>query len=95
VTLIVRTDDLVAASAALRQLGDRVASYGHELDHRVAVVAIGIDDDVGAALTRAWDDVARALDDLADGFGTYGRALDEIAVRYGDIDRALAGSVPP
>jgi hypothetical protein len=95
VTLIVHTDELVAAGVALRHLGDRVARYGQQLDHRVAVVAVGIGDDVGATLTRAWDDVARALDDLADGFETYGRALDQAALRYAAIDQALAASASP
>lgn len=93
-TLEVNTDDLVAAGAALRRLGSSVSSYGHQLDHRVAVVALGIDGEVGSSLTRAWDDVARALDDLADGFETYGRALDEVAVRYVEVDSGLTIRVP-
>jgi hypothetical protein len=94
VTLEVHTDDLVAAGAALRRLGGSVSSYGHQLDHRVAVVALGIDGEVGSSLTRAWDDVARALDDLAAGFETYGRALDEVAVRYVEVDRELTTQAP-
>jgi hypothetical protein len=94
VTLEVHTDELVAAGAALRRLGSSVSSYGHQLDHRVAVVALGIDGEVGSSLTRAWDDVARALDDLADGFATYGRALVEVAVRYVEVDRGLTMRVP-
>ncbi len=93
-TLEVHTDELVAAGAALRRLGSSVSSYGHQLDHRVAVVAVGIDGEVGSSLTRAWEDVARALDDLADGFQTYGRALDEVAVRYLEVDRGLTVQVP-
>jgi hypothetical protein len=89
VTLEVHTDDLVAAGAALRRLGVSVSSYGHQLDHRVSVVALGVDGEVGSSLTRAWDDVARALDDLADGFETYGRALDEVALRYHEVDSEL------
>jgi hypothetical protein len=89
VTLEVHTDDLVAAGAALRRLGSSVSSYGHQLDHRVVAVALGVDGEVGSSLTRAWDDVARALDDLADGFETYGRALDQVAVRYLEVERDL------
>jgi hypothetical protein len=94
VILEVSTDDLVAAGAALRLLGHRVSSYGHQLDHRVIVVATGVEDEVGASLTRAWDDVSRALDDLADGFETYGGALREVAERYAEVDSALAASAP-
>jgi uncharacterized protein YukE len=90
VTLEVHTDDLVAAGAALRRLGDSVSSYGHQLDHRVAAVASGVEGEVGASLTRAWHDVGRALDELACGFETYGRALDEVAVRYAEVDGELA-----
>ena len=75
--------------AALRRLGSGVSSYGHQLDHRVAAVAIGVEGEVGASLTRAWDDLARALDDLADGFETYGaRARSEIAARLCRRSRA-------
>ncbi len=88
-TLEVHIDDLVAAGAAMRRLGSSVTSYGHQLDHRVAAVAPGVEGDVGASLTRAWDDVARALDDLATGFETYGRALDEVAMRYLEVDGEL------
>lgn len=88
-TLEVHTDDLVEAGAALRRLGAGVSSYGHQLDHRVIAVAGGVDDEVGAALARAWDDVGRALDDLADGFATYGRALAEVARRYAEVDEQL------
>jgi hypothetical protein len=91
VTLEVHTDDLVAAGAALRRLGSSVSSYGHQLDHRVVVVALGVDGEVGSSLTRAWDDVARALDDLADGFETYGRALDQVAGRYLEVESDLTG----
>ena len=94
VTLEVHTDDLVVAAAALRRLGSGVTSYGHQLDHRVAAVAIGVDVEVGASLTRAWDDLARALDDLASGFETYGRALDEMASRYLEIESELTLRVP-
>jgi hypothetical protein len=94
VTLEVHTDDLVAAGAALRRLGTSVSSYGHQLDHRVAVVALGVDGEVGSSLTRAWDDVSRALDDLADGFETYGRALDDMASRYLEVDRDLTTRAP-
>jgi uncharacterized protein YukE len=93
VVLEVHTDDLVAAGAALRRIGDAVSSYGHQLDHRVAAVATGVDGDVGSSLTRAWDDVARALDELAAGFETYGRALDDIAAHYAEVDAALAAQV--
>lgn len=93
-TLEVHTDDLVLAGAALRRLGDSVSSYGRLLDHRVTAVALGVDGEVGPTLTRAWDDVARALDNLACGFETYGRALDEIATRYLEVDRQLAAGVP-
>jgi uncharacterized protein YukE len=93
VVLEVHTDDLVAAGAALRRIGDGVLSYGHQLDHRVAAVATGVEGEVGPSLTRAWDDVARALDDLAAGFETYGRALDDIAARYAEIDTSLAAEV--
>jgi hypothetical protein len=89
VTLEVHTDDLVAAGAALRRLGSSVSSNGHQLDHRVAVVALGVDGEVGSSLTRAWDDVSRALDDLADGFATYGRALDRVAGRYLEVESDL------
>lgn len=88
-TLEVHTDDLVAAGAALRRLGASVSSYGHQLDHRVTVVVSGVDGDVAAALARAWDDVGRALDELADGFATYGRALTEVASRYAEVDQQL------
>lgn len=88
-TLEVHTDDLVAAGAALRRLGARVRSYGHQLDHRVLVVAAGVDGDISQSLTRAWDDVGRALDDLAFGFETYGRALDDVALRYAEVDDEL------
>jgi uncharacterized protein YukE len=94
VTLEVHTDDLVAAGAALRLLGSRVASYGHQLDHRVAAVASGVDGDVSGSLTRAWDDVGRALDDLADGFETYGRALDQVASRYAEVEDELTARAP-
>ena len=93
-TLEVHTDDLAAAAAALRRLGSGVSSYGHQLDHRVAAVAIGVEDEVGASLTRAWDDLARALDDLANGFETYGRALDEMATRYLEVESELTVRVP-
>jgi hypothetical protein len=93
VVLEVHTDDLVAAGAALRRIGDGVSSYGDQLDHRVAAVATGVRDEVGSALTRAWDDVARALDDLAAGFETYGRALDDIAAHYAEIDAILAAEL--
>jgi hypothetical protein len=89
VTLEVHTDDLVEAGAALRRLGAGVSSYGHQLDHRVTVVVSGADSDVGAALARAWEDVGRALDDLADGLQTYGRALAEVAARYAEVDQQL------
>lgn len=91
--LEVHTDDLVAAGAALRRIGAGVSSYGHQLDHRVAAVATGVEGDVGASLTRAWDDVARAIDDLAAGFETYGRALEDIAARYAEIDARLAAEI--
>jgi uncharacterized protein YukE len=94
VTLEVHADDLVAAGAALRRLGAQVSSYGHQLDHRVAAVANGVDGDVGTSLSRAWDDVGRALDDLADGFETYGRALDEVASRYAEVDSELTARAP-
>jgi hypothetical protein len=94
VTLEVHTDDLVAAGAALRRLGSSVSSYGHQLDHRVAAVALGVDGDVSASLTRAWDDVSRALDDLAAGFATYGRALDDVAGHYLDVERELTARAP-
>jgi hypothetical protein len=94
VTLVVRTDDLLAAGAALRRLGSSVSSYGHQLDHRVAVVALGVDGEVGASLTRAWDDVSRALDDLSDGFDTYGRALDEVAAHYVEVESAITALAP-
>jgi uncharacterized protein YukE len=94
VTLEVHTDDLVAAGAALRRLGARVLSYGHQLDHRVAAVAAGVDGDVSQSLTRAWDDVGRALDDLADGFESYGRALDEVAQRYAEVEHQLTPRAP-
>jgi hypothetical protein len=94
VTLEVHTDDLVEAGAALRRLGAGVSSYGHQLDHRVTVVVSGVDSDVGAALARAWDDVGRALDDLADGFLTYGRALAEVASRYAEVDEQLTRRGP-
>lgn len=93
-TLEVHTDDLVAAGAALRRLGNSVSSYGHQLDHRVAAVAVGVEGEVGATLMRAWDDVARALDDLAAGFETYGRALDQVAVRYLEVETELTASAP-
>jgi hypothetical protein len=93
VVLEVHADDLVAAGTALRRIGDGVSSYGHQLDHRVAAVAIGVEDEVGSSLTRAWDDVARAIDDLAAGFETYGRALEDIAARYAEIDARLAAEV--
>ena len=51
--LEVHTDDLVRAGAALRDLGDRVSSYGERLDRRVATVAREVDGDVGDALMRA------------------------------------------
>ena len=89
-TLEVHTDDLVAAGAALRRLGTSVSSYSHQLDHRVTVVAVGVDGEVGSSLTRAWDDVSRALDDLAEGFATYARALDQVASRYLEVDRELS-----
>jgi hypothetical protein len=95
VVLEVHTDDLVAAGAALRRIGDGVSAYGHQLDHRVASVATGVEDDVGSSLTRAWDDVARALDDLATGFETYGRALEDIAAHYAEIDAQLTVHPPP
>jgi len=93
VVLEVHADDLVAAGTALHRIGDGVSSYGHQLDHRVAAVAIGVEDEVGSSLTRAWDDVARAIDDLAAGFETYGRALEDIAARYAEIDARLAAEV--
>lgn len=93
-TLEVHTDDLVAAGAALRRLGVSVSSYGHQLDHRVVAVALGVDGEVGPSLTRAWDDVSRALDDLAAGFETYGRALDDVAVRYLEVERELTARAP-
>ena len=93
-TLEVHTDDLVAAGAALRRLGDSVSSYGHQLDHRVTSVALGVEGEVGASLTRAWDDVGRALDDLANGFETYGRALDEVALRYLEVESELTTRAP-
>jgi uncharacterized protein YukE len=89
VTLEVHTDDLSAAGAALRRLGASVSSYGHQLDRRVTVVVSGVDGDVGATLAQAWDDVGRALDDLAAGFATYGRALAEVASRYAEVDEQL------
>jgi hypothetical protein len=94
VTLEVHTDDLVAAGAALRRLGDRVSSYGHQLDHRVAAVALSVEGEVGATLTRTWGDVARALDEIADGFETYGRAMDEVAVLYLEVETELAARAP-
>jgi hypothetical protein len=94
VVLEVHTDDLVAAGAALRCIGDRVSSYAHQLDHRVAVVATGVEGEVDSALTRAWEDVARALDDLADGFEIYGRALDDVAARYAEVEAELTAHVP-
>ena len=93
-TLEVHTDDLVDAGAALRRLGDSVSSYGHQLDHRVVAVAAGVEGDVGATLTRAWDDVARALDDLADGFETYGQALHDVALRYLEVESELTTHAP-
>jgi hypothetical protein len=94
VVLEVHTDDLVAAAAALRRIGDRVSDYARQFDHRVAGVASGVEGEVGPSLTRAWGDVARALDDLADGFGTYGRALDEVAARYAEVEAALTADAP-
>ena len=93
--LEVHTDDLVAAGAALRCLGGRVSSYAHQLDHRVAVVATGVEGEVGSSLTRAWADVALALDDLAAGFEIYGRALDEVAASYAEVEAELTARVPP
>lgn len=87
------TDDLVAAGAALRRIGDGLSSCSRQLDHRVAVVATGVEGEVGPSLTRAWDDVSRALDDLAAGFQTYGQALDEIAARYAEVDAELAAEL--
>jgi hypothetical protein len=95
VVLEVHTDDLVAAGAALRCIGDRVSSYAHQLDHRVAAVAGGVDGDVGSSLSRAWEDVARALEDLADGFEIYGRALTEVAAHYAELEAELTAHVPP
>jgi hypothetical protein len=97
VVLEVHTDDLVAAGAALRRIGDRVSDYARQFDHRVASiagVASGVEGEVGPSLTRAWGDVAHALDDLADGFGTYGRALDEVAARYAEVEAALTADAP-
>jgi hypothetical protein len=94
VVLEVHTDDLVAAGAALRCIGDRVSSYAHQLDHRVAAVASGLEGEVSSSLTLAWDDVARALDDLADGFEIYGRALDDVAAHYAEIEAELTAHVP-
>jgi hypothetical protein len=95
VVLEVHTDDLVAAGAALRCIGARVSSYAHQLDHRVAVVASGVEGEVGPSLTRAWDDVACALDDLADGFAAYGQALVEVAAHYAEVDAELSAHAPP
>jgi hypothetical protein len=94
VVLEVHTDDLVAAGAALRRIGDRVSSYAHQLDHRVGAVASGVEGEISSSLTRAWDDVARALDDLADGFEIYGRALDDVAVHYAEVEAELTAHVP-
>jgi uncharacterized protein YukE len=94
VTLEVHADDLVAAGAALRRLGGSVSSLGHRLDHRVAAAASGVDGEVGDSLTSAWRDLVHALDDLADGFDTYGQALDEVAGRYAEVDSELATRAP-
>jgi hypothetical protein len=92
--LEVHTDDLVRAGAALRDLGDRVSSYGERLDRRVARVAHEVDGDVGDSLTRASHDLARALANLADGFHIYGGALAEVATHYAAVDSELTRHVP-
>jgi uncharacterized protein YukE len=88
-TLEVHTDDLEAAGAALRRLGERVAAYGDRLDGRMTTVARGLDDELAGSLQSAWHDVAHAIDELAAGFRTYGQALDLVATRYADVESEL------
>lgn len=85
----VRTEELVEAADRLRRIGDRVAAYGADMDHRVARGARGLDDEVASGVREAWREVGRAIDALASGFETYGVAIAQVAERYADLDHDL------
>lgn len=85
----VRTAELLVAAERLRLIGQRVASYSHRMDGRVAHAAGALDDEVAGSLSTAWHEVGRALETLARGFDIYGTAVADVAQRYAEAERDL------